>query len=205
MGGYGSGRGAGDRKRLTDDYKRIDVLWMKREGILNAGKTGLIQWTINGYTSNSIKYAFKNSRNLRLKYKILLYDNRWRAVDYLVKLNWEVCHFGGRRPYFLCPNQECGRRVQHLYAGYPYFVCRHCLKLAYPVQRELRHERLARKANKIRRKLSLEPGVFNDFPIFKPKGMHQSTWDRLRWQLDYYNHQSVKEMATYLDLEFSRK
>lgn len=201
MGGYGSGRHSGNLKRLIDDYRRIDVLWMKRKGIINKGKSGLIQWTTNDHNSNSIRYAFQNSHTLNLKYRTQIYDNNWKVIDYLVKLDWENCRFGGLRPYFLCPSLECGKRVQHLYAGYPYFVCRHCLHLAYPVQREATHDRHARKANKLRNKLGLKPGIFNGPPIFKPNRMHQKTWDRLRWQLDNVTHQSMKEIAEYLDIE----
>ena len=50
-----------------------------------------------------------------------------------MRLSRSSCHYGGERPWFLCPH--CGRRVAILYGG-AVFACRTCYGLAYEVQRE---------------------------------------------------------------------
>ena len=51
-----------------------------------------------------------------------------------VELEWSECTYGGRRPWFLCP--DCRERVALLYLGDGHFRCRHCLRLVYESQRE---------------------------------------------------------------------
>jgi anti-anti-sigma factor len=53
--------------------------------------------------------------------------------EYGVAIQWTTCHSGGKRPWFVCPAQNCGRRVAILYGG-SVFACRHCYRLAYPSQ-----------------------------------------------------------------------
>jgi hypothetical protein len=58
-------------------------------------------------------------------------------VAYPVLLDWSRPHFGGQRPWFLCPAQRdgrwCGRRVRVLYRplGAACFACRECHRLSY--------------------------------------------------------------------------
>jgi hypothetical protein len=58
------------------------------------------------------------------------------------------------------------------------FACRHCSKLAYTSQSEDVTSRLWRKQRKIERRLAGGAGDWNGWR--KPKGMHQTTFDRLR-------------------------
>jgi hypothetical protein len=50
-------------------------------------------------------------------------------------ITWTACHFGGRRPWFICSarvnGRYCGRRVAVLYLGGEVFACRKCCGLAY--------------------------------------------------------------------------
>jgi hypothetical protein len=91
------------------------------------------------------------------------------------------CHYGGKRPWFRCPavrnGRSCGRRVGKLSLGQKYFVCRHCLGLAYTSQSEEPMCRHNRRANKIRMALGGEPGTAS-LPPRKPKGMHWRTYWR---------------------------
>jgi hypothetical protein len=43
----------------------------------------------------------------------------------------------------------------------------------------------ASKANKLRKRIGAKPGALNYLPIFKPKGMHQSTWARIKNEIQY--------------------
>ena len=96
----------------------------------------------------------------------------------VVLLDWTQCHFGGRRPWYLCP--RCGRRVAVLYdAGAGGFFCRYCNDLAYQTQRESWLGRMALKAQRLRHRLGAPGGLLEEFPT-KPKGMHRRTYVRLR-------------------------
>src|SRR5437763_483333 len=50
---------------------------------------------------------------LRHRYKSRMED--WQEIEEVVPLTWTPCHFGGERPWFLCPGavrgRYCGRRV----------------------------------------------------------------------------------------------
>jgi hypothetical protein len=107
------------------------------------------------------------------------------------------CNYGGQRTWFLCP--RCWQRVAVLYGAGKYFWCRHCYDLTYSSQQESRQDRLMRKARKIRARL----GASNDFTkpiLFKPKNMHQKTFDRLRREADHASHLSLIIMAQRLGI-----
>ena len=199
MGGYGSGQRWGGSKDLTSDYKRLDILWMNREGLLNPGHTGSVTWSCDGEQIGWIRYSVERNA-LRLIYRSRAYGEDWQDIDYRVPLDWADCRFGGQRPYFLCPNAHCGRRVQHLYAGSPYFLCRHCQDLAYPCQREEPFERASRRVEKIYDRLGVEHGYFDAPPLFKPKGMHEKTWQRLRTQANHHREIALGSIVQRFNL-----
>jgi len=101
---------------------------------------------------------------LTLSYKQRSNGNEWKDVSYPVRLDWTWCNYGDWRAWFFCPG--CGQRIAILYGG-AIFACRHCYKLAYACQRETHIDRMARRANRIRRRLGWEEGSFN-LPDGKP-------------------------------------
>ena len=101
----------------------------------------------------------------------------WEDVEQAISFDRTPCNYGGFRTWFLC--SRCWQRVAVLYGAGKYFLCCHCYNLTYASQQESKEDRLMRKAKKIRERL----GASNDLmePIlFKPKNMHQKTFDRLR-------------------------
>lgn len=119
-------------------------------------------------------------------------------MEYPVTLEWTPCNLGGRRAWFLCPAQGCGRRVVILFGG-SIFACRHCHKLAYQCQRETDDDRAARRADRIRERLDWEPGILNGGGG-KPKGMHWRTFERLKAEHDAFVSVSLVGMAQRLGL-----
>lgn len=191
MGGYGSGRRY-SAKDTTDDYRSIDVRRWKRDGLLDPPSSFLWRWSRNGETIASIRVHTEHDRVI-LTYRHRSVGEEWNDVTYPVYLDWTDCHFGGRRPWFLCPASGCGRRVAKLWGG-TIFACRHCYDLAYPCQREVSYDRAARRADKIRERLGWEPGIFNGNGG-RPRGMHWTTFQRLANAHDAFAQRSFYDMS----------
>ena len=146
MGGWGSGRYArAGAKRTTDDLLSLDVREMKREGRIVPGQEEFI---------------------VR------------EGVE--IPLTWTGSSGGNfLRPWFVCPGTpgtECSGtgRVAILYLEGLRLLCRSCLDLAYPSQRQGRTplDKAKRRAEKARRKLGPDSAP-------RPKGMHHRTFVRL--------------------------
>ena len=156
----------------TDDYVRLDVRWLKRQGYLRPGWAGTVNWSRRGE-----RFAFINisaSQNqLTLRYRTRRPGYEWQEMEYPVSVEWMPCPFGGSRAWLLCP--QCQRRAAILY-GAKIFNCRRCLRLVYESQREAPHYRALRRAQNIHEKLG-GTGITDD-PLFKPKGMHWRTYYR---------------------------
>lgn len=174
MGGLGSGRPA--RHLLTSEVAQLDSRWMQRHGLLAAG--GRRRWQWGGGEVPAVEILVQVSEpGLWVTYRSMTGTDEVQAVRYAIAVAWTPCHFGGRRPWLLCPVATCQRRVAVLYGG-PVFACRHCLDLVYPSQREGRVERSLRQAHALTRRLG---GETRDWQagISKPRGMHWRTYRRL--------------------------
>ncbi|MBL0353841.1 MAG: hypothetical protein IPP03_14740 [Dechloromonas sp.] len=195
MSGFGSGRRGG--KDTTDDMRPLDIRKLQRDGLLTPGRTFSWQWTVNGKEVASIQARTDTDR------VILSYQNRsnggeWQAMEYPVYLEWTDCTLGGRRAWFLCPGQGCGRRVAILYSG-RVFACRHCHKLNYQCQRETDGDRAMRRADTIRRRLGWKVGIAN-LEGGKPKGMHWRTFWRLKAEYNAFAMASWAGVAQRLGM-----
>ncbi|MDY0222913.1 MAG: hypothetical protein RBR67_17420 [Desulfobacterium sp.] len=62
-------------------------------------------------------------------------------------------------------------------------------------------DRNFRKANEMRRKIGAKAGSANRLPIFKPKGMHQKTWDRIRLEIQILEHQGWMEIGRMMGMD----
>jgi hypothetical protein len=197
MGGVGSGRHWKGGKDTTSDYRSLDVRRLQRGGLLNPGQSFNWRWSRNGEEIASIRVRTEFDK-LILDYRHRSGGGEWQPMEYLVYLNWTPCTFGGRRAWFRCPAKGCGRRVALLYGG-AIFACRHCYRLVYDSQRERVPDRAIRRADAIRRRLGWPPGILNA-PGWKPKGMHWSTFERLRREHDANAEISLAGIAVKLGL-----
>jgi hypothetical protein len=178
MGGPGSGRRyRASAAACTDQYRQLDVRRWHREGFLKTGKVFAWQWACGGDKPASIDVNV-GVDNVILSYRHRRNGEDWQSMEYAVRLAWTICNFGGRRPWFLCPVQGCGRRVAILYGG-AVFACRCCYRLMYRTQRESAVDRAIRRADRIRSRLDWDAGILNDVGG-KPKWMRMSTFDRLK-------------------------
>ena len=178
LGGSCSGQRWDRRARdLTDLYLSLDVRQLRREGLLEPGRLFRWRWTGEGEMVAAVDVRIDAER-VNLSYRTRGEDrDDWAAKEYAVTIERTPCHFGGSRPWLLCPVAGCGRRVAILYGG-PIFACRHCHRLAYRCQRETVDERAARRADKIRGRLGWPPGLWNARGN-KKKGMNWRTFGRL--------------------------
>ena len=175
MGGYGSGK-RWSSNSTTEDYRSLDVRWLQREGLLREGLTRTISWSSRGEVTGRIEVRMANSE-LIFSYSHRAHGEEWEGLSYPVGVEWTPCDYGGQRAWFDCPASGCGRRVAILYSG-RIFACRHCYRLAYECQREASHYRLLRKAQKLSVRLGGHGFVLDG--VWRPKGMHQRTFERLQ-------------------------
>lgn len=123
--------------------------------------------------------------HVRLLYRSRRAGENWKDVDETVSLVWTSCHYGGNRPWFLCPGgingRSCRRRVAILYAAGPYFLCRYCSRLSYKSQNEDRLSRRIRKARTLRARLGVSANLQEPI-LWKPPHMHWKTFSRLALQ-----------------------
>jgi hypothetical protein len=184
LGGYGSGRPSGSGRDKVEDHRSIAVSDLQRKGCLKPGWSGSWEWTCDGERVAWIDLRAEEDR-LRLSYSVSLNGGNREQVKEAVRLARVSCRFGGTRPYFICPSLRdgtaCGRRVTKLYGAGLYFLCRHCYRLAHASQSEGASDRALRRANKVRERLSGDPGMAAEFPP-RPKGMWRRTYERLRKQ-----------------------
>lgn len=185
MGGSGSGRR--DRyatKSTTDGEHGLEINWLQREGMLTPGRVSSVTWRRGERVTGTISIHAEESC-LTLVYRFRYAGGDWQDVTEVVSLVWTPCHYGGRRPWFVCP--RCGQRAGKLYGTTRLFLCRRCCGLVYESQRQGASDRLMRKAHNIQTRLGGEPGAAYPFPE-KPKGMHYRTYYTLMQRYYDYVH-----------------
>ncbi|MCA1789428.1 MAG: hypothetical protein LC667_06100 [Thioalkalivibrio sp.] len=181
MGGAGSGRlwhfGA---RRTTESCPDLDIRHLVRNGSLEPGRAYVRTWRWRHGRQAQIGYRVHGDEDGRAKTLTLAYtvtaDGEAEVATQPTDLTWTSCHYGGRRPWFLCPG--CGRRCAILY-GRRRFACRTCQRLAYSSQNESTTDRQMRKAQAIRERLGGSPDLGLPF-LPKPPRMHWRTYWRLR-------------------------
>ncbi len=196
MGGSGSGRGYQGGKDTTSDMRTLDIRRLQRNGLLTTGRASGWQWTRNGEEVASIQIRCE-AGCVMLSYQSRSNGCEWQAMAYAVHLEWTACTLGGRRAWFRCPANGCGRRVAILYGG-TIFACRHCYRLAYASQREAEDDRARRRAEKIRTRLGWPAGIANP-EGGKPKGMHWQTFRRLTAAHDAHAEASLAGVVKWLE------
>lgn len=198
MGGYGSGSGwRAGAKSTTAELRSIDVRHWAREGMLRPGSVGGWQWSLHGKVVASIQMRAEVNRVV-LAYRHRSRGDGWTAAEYPVEIDRTPCRYGGSRPWFICPARGCERRVAILYGG-AIFACRHCHRLAYVSSRESIDDRMTRRADNIRSRLSWEPGILNGAGD-KPKWMRWHTFERLTSEHNQLVQRSLRAIALKFNL-----
>jgi hypothetical protein len=177
-------RGRPRLRNACENLQSIDVRQLHRQGRLLTYQSFPLSWKCGDEPWGDINVRTERNR-IDLHFRCKRADSSdWKLVEQSLPIVWTACALGGRRPWFLCTaasfGARCGRRVAKIYLGASLiFACRHCYGLAYTSQFESSFHRDIAKAMKIRMQLGGSPSLFDPFPN-KPKGLHWSTYERLR-------------------------
>lgn len=195
MGGYGSGGWNRKERLTTGDTLRLDVNSLNKFGALASGFYCSWTWTRGVKQIGDINISATED-SIILLYSSRIGNAEWTEHHERVQVSWEPCRFGGRRPYFHCP--ECSQRVLHLF-GFGRYLCRRCHDLTYRSQQEPAYGRHMMRAQKIRETLGGSPNLSKAFPT-KPKGMHWDTYSRLRGQAKQAEEQYCRILEAKLGI-----
>ena len=185
---YGAGRPGWLGK--AEHCLRLDVRVWKRKGSLHSGSSGSWSWTnaSTGQERGSIGYHAVNNA-VKLSYSV---DDSPRAQ--CIGIEVTACHFGGTRPWFVCPVR--GERVAVLFLRAGRFACRHCQRLAYASQSEDELARTWRRQRKAEDRLGEH--------WLRPKGMHHSTYERLIEVIGDCEAERDRAISLHLDALIAR-
>jgi len=136
MGGTGSGRwNRYTPKPLVEDQVRINVHKWRKQNRLSDGN--FFEWDLlegkGTYWPAAVKVA---AGVLEVTYQILDEEGHCELVSNSIKLGWTENLVGGHRVWFIC--SSCNLRVAHLYLSEKYLLCRHCYRLGYASQRNIK-------------------------------------------------------------------
>ena len=194
MGGRGSGRRFRWASKATvEQLPCIDVREIQRKGGFRFW--GQRPWELTDQQGRAVgEITITTSpQQLTVAYGLSRNGEYSEPFNYSIPLDWTNCHYGGRRAWFRCPAEGCGRRVCKLYLRGQYFFCRPCHNLAYQSQHEDRPGRLRWRAQQIRAKLGGSMNLFDPFPP-RPKYMRRFKYWLLDMKADHWANKSL-EMA----------
>lgn len=171
-------------KLTTEDARRIDIRYLKQQGLLRVGASGVLRWHRGGEQTGSVGFSIDDGVfRLRFRYQDPA-TGQWVPHVQEVTIERTRCNFGGTRPWFRCPG--CERRVAVLYGVFVEYLCRHCYDLSYGSQQEREMDRILRRAREIRKRLGASENLMEPIDE-KPKGMHWKTFDKLVAEEEYWN------------------
>jgi hypothetical protein len=194
MGGRGSGRRSSySGKPETSDSMPLDIRKITAKGLLVPGNRFGWQWSVHGQKVAGI--------SIRVDWQSMVLSWRLKSTGEViaqpVQTQTTPCHLGGQRHWFTCP--KCSKRVAVLCAPGRYFACRQCGGLGYATQKEGAGDRATSRADKLRKRLGWEAGILNGNGS-KPKGMHWTTYLRLKSRHDELVQFSLNDMGRKLGL-----
>ncbi len=183
MGGYGSGPWVRSAYPAAESCRRLDVVSFRARSLLHPGILVRTAW---GWRDDDGELEASVELELDLRpgapsYLIRYTAGSERARSTPIELRGALLrtspHYGGARWWWACPGCQRRARVLYLPPGSPVFACRRCHQLRHYSQAESRADRLLRKSRKLYHRAGSEDGGTTF--IYKPKGLHWRTFDRL--------------------------
>jgi len=174
MGGLNSGRSRSSKPKLGQllCIKLKDISQYFGNVPLHTEARGTMTWS-NGNQAN-VTY---NQEGLRISFAA-------NGQTYAQQINatYTPCTYGGKgRLWMQC---ACGGRTNKLYFHRLRFVCRKCTGLAYSSQSLSAPDRGTNAVWRVQKKLDPAGGYEIDEIPDRPKGMHQSTYERITGKLE---------------------
>lgn len=127
--------------------------------------------TFIGEVSFRLNYEFNEPSNLIFTYRIKDSPN---DSHILVSLKAIQCNYGGKRWFFVCPNENCDHICGKLYQLKGQFLCRLCHELTYASNNRSKLERSLHNAFKYNLEFGNESKVYarqyyraKRYPIYK--------------------------------------
>jgi hypothetical protein len=189
--GRSTARVRGGRTRC-DDCPAIDIHNpYHRELIDQPGRSISWRWGRSGKSICKVELSFHSDH-------VMFTDvtDQSRPNTEWVSLARTACHYGGTRPWFICPG--CTQRCGKLYYHQNSFRCRKCHGLGYRSQLVASGERPRLIAHRIRRSLGASSSLTTPFPP-KPPRMHWKTYYRIRAKGERYEARTFAGLAAWLD------
>jgi hypothetical protein len=81
----------------------IDVRRWHRHKLLIPDTTFCCMWRTDDGKLASLKVRVESDTKVRLIYRVRMPGKRWQHLETPVRLAWDSCRYGGRRPWILCP------------------------------------------------------------------------------------------------------
>ena len=196
MGGSGSGRWGG--RQRCEYCAAIDVRdWQRRGELENVGGGFQRHWSLGEGRGFSV-WVNIQAHELMLSFTTDSGEQRTEAVE----LTRTPCHYGGTRSWFLCP--DCHRRCAKLFLRRGRFFCRVCHRLGYVSQLAASAERPRIMAQRIRRRLGMDPpNLALPYPP-KPEGMPWRTYYRLRAKGERYERRAIAYLGAWIERAHGR-
>jgi len=170
---YGAGRPGWRRK--CEQLLWLDVRKLDRADSLQPGRYFSWKWSRGDEPAGHIGIR-AGIDHVRLVYTWTPYSGDAQSFDYPVWVERTPCHYGGSRPWWLCPRCHSRRGLIYGVARDGRFGCRECMRLGYSSETEDVVSRLWRKQRKLEAKLEEN--------YRKPKGMHSRTYQRIFAKID---------------------
>jgi hypothetical protein len=162
---------------ICEGCRSTDIRKICREGRLHTGNIFVLPWTRAGEPYGQA-YVVVGEDAIFLVFEALPDEgSEGGPVIRRLPITWTACHFGGRRPWFVCA--LCGTRRAVIFIAGEHVACRCCFGLAYASQHEPVGQRGLMKAQNIRMRLGGSPSMIDKFPD-RPKGVHEKTFRSLR-------------------------
>jgi hypothetical protein len=165
------------RRATGEGLDVLDAAELWRTGRLTPGTRWTCAWRRSGFLDGYLAVvAYDGCFDVIFK-PSGADEGRYEIRD-RVDLTHTYPTYGGRRWWFVCSG--CARRCGKLFGGWN-LRCRICLELTYQSLYESDARRSLRRASRIRRRLGGTGDLAEPFPE-RPKGMHQSTYQRLLFE-----------------------
>lgn len=121
MGGLGSGRGyVKPVKKTVGQYASISTTELRTHGVFTAKEKEPVKWSQKPDQGRLPQVAAYTVGDKAVIVAVYHDDqNKLRTAEAVITLCWTECHFGGKRPWFLCPvshegDEPCRARVRSL-------------------------------------------------------------------------------------------